>query len=96
MEIYIPYYNHGWHIQLVDSEKVRRIGCYWTYRGTIYGPTAYTTHEGASAYIDKRYYEAQQSGYQIIDKRYYGERRIEYQSVSTPATDTIHKKGGRK
>lgn len=65
MKIYIPYYDRGWHIQPADSEKARRIGRYWTYSGWTYGPTVYTTEDGAQAYIDRRYHEAMQSEYQM-------------------------------
>ena len=68
MKIYIPYYERGWHIQTADSEEaLRRVGHLWMYSGTVYGTTAYTTQEGAQAYTDKRYYEAQQSEYQRTD-----------------------------
>ena len=67
MEIYIPYHDHNrWNIQTADGEETRRIGSYWEYRGTIYGLTAYTTYEGAQAYIEKRYHEAEQSEYRKV------------------------------
>ena len=55
MNIYIPYYDKGWHIQRAEANKARKLGNYWIYCGDIYGPTAYTTENGAQAYIDKRY-----------------------------------------
>ena len=55
MDIYIPYYDRGWHIQRATADKARKLGEYWIYCGWIYGPNAYTTEDGAQACIDKRY-----------------------------------------
>ena len=63
MKIYIPYYDRGWHVQEADSGRARKIGRFWEYGGWIYGDTAYTTEEGAQAYIDKRYNQAFQLAY---------------------------------
>ena len=63
MNIYIPYYDRGYHIQKADAEKARRIGRYWLYNGVIYGDTAYTTETGAQAYINNRYNESRQTEY---------------------------------
>ena len=63
MKIYIPYYDKNYHIQEADAEKARRIGRYWTYNGWIYGDVAYTTQEGAEAYINKQYHAAKQAEY---------------------------------
>ena len=58
MTLYIPYYNAGWHILEAKAEKVRRLGRYIEYYGTIYGEYAFTTEAAASAYIYKDYYNA--------------------------------------
>lgn len=61
MEIYVPYYDRGWHVQTADASRARRIGRYWSYNGWIYGDTAYTTADGAQAYINKQYHTARKS-----------------------------------
>ena len=63
MKVYIPYYDRGYHIQEADTENISRIGRYWRYNGWIYGDTAYTTEDGARAYINKQYHEARKSEY---------------------------------
>ena len=66
MDIYIPYYDRGWHIQPAKADRVRKLGNYWSYCGWIYGPNAYTTEDGAQAYIDKRYGEARIAEYKEV------------------------------
>jgi hypothetical protein len=66
MDIYIPYYDRGWHIQPAKADKARKLGGYWSYCGWIYGPNAYTTEDGAQAYIDKQYGEARISEYKAV------------------------------
>lgn len=66
MKICIPYYDSGYHIQEADSEKMRRIGKYWNYNGTIYGYTAYKTREAAEAYIRRNYNTAKAFEYQPL------------------------------
>lgn len=64
MDIYIPYYDNGWHIQVAKAGEAFKIGGSWHYRGWIYGPTAYTSRDGAQAYIDKRYPTARSFEYE--------------------------------
>ena len=63
MTIYIPYFDRGWHIQQADANKARKIGNYWNYCGWIYGQNAYTTEDGAQAYINKNYSTAHATEY---------------------------------
>lgn len=63
MTIYIPYYSNKYGIVEADSDKARKIGGYWHYNGWVYGPTAYTTKEGAEAYISKYYEKARETEY---------------------------------
>ena len=63
MKIYIPYFDSAWRIQEAESQNARKLGRYWAANGTIYGPTAYTTREGAEAYIEKNYSRAAQLEY---------------------------------
>ena len=63
--IYIPYYDNGsFHIQEADAQTARKIGhgvnSFWLWRGTIYGPYAYTTAAGAQLYIGRHDNEAKQ------------------------------------
>ena len=62
MKVYIPYYSNGYHIMEAD-ESARRVGGYWLFRGTIYGPTAYTTEAGAAQYINKQYNDSRKTEY---------------------------------
>ena len=65
MNIYIPYYNRGYHVQQAD-ESARRVGGCWLWCGTFYGPTAYTTEQGAMQYINKQYNDAKKTEYKPV------------------------------
>ena len=65
MNIYIPYYNRGYHVQQADA-SAKRVGGYWLWCGTIYGPTAYTTEAAAYQYINKQYNDAKKAEYKPV------------------------------
>ena len=63
MKVYLPYYeNNNWHIQETD-ETVRRIGGYWFWMFTIYGPCAFITEQAAIDYINRKYNQCKEQEY---------------------------------